>query len=1048
MQDTQPIFIRSQLSPLVSRLSTELSRKKQLLRILYVCLAFAWFGSSVFALNPNQPLDQLYHSSWNAMDGLNGNVLALAQTTDGYLWVGTTDGLFRFDGLTFELYRPEVGSFSSNSVSALFAPSNGGLWIGYLRGGASFLKDGKVINYSGYAGREGFPAAKVRAFAQDWDGTIWAAVVGGFTRLEGNHWHTIHMEWNYPDKSASALFVDKQGTLWVAGGDVVMFLPKGEKKFHDSGIRVNSFIPAFAQLPDGTMWFLDGTHDLIQPLPLPQIRGIAPASRAGSVSNVILIDHDGNFWMVGEPQGLFQVPFPKWAANTNVGKVRPGVETFDVKQGLTDIQSNTVLEDREGNIWVGTDGGLDRFRYRNLTWNSLHADSHSFSLVAGDHGDILAGTRYGPILRIPDGTPIKGSPLDTYVAYRAANGTTWFGARDVLARLQGNKFLKVELPDQVTKSESIFKNKDPILINSITVDHSGSMWVSIAGFGEFQLKGDLWKFVPVLKDHPDWTARSAFTDSSNRVWLVFGEIVAVVDHDRVQTFSPKEGLNIALPNIVDGRDDQVWVGGESGIAFFQGNSFHPLIAADGSNFGLITGIVVVPNDGLWLAAGPGIVHIPEREIQNVLQHPNDKVAYELFDLISDLPEPLQRGGTYSTGVIRGEDGMLWFATRGGVARVDPTHIVRNSLPPPVSIRAVVADNKAYSVSTKAFLPPLTRNLQIDYTALSLSIPERERFRYKLEGSDDNWQDVGTRRQAFYRDLHPGTYRFHVIACNNDGVWNETGAALDFSIAPAWYQTLWFRLLCTAFALSLIYSAYLFRLRQHSATMKLRYDERLQERTRIARELHDTLLQTIQGSKLVVDEAMGSTKDINTAKIVLGRLSKWLARASVEGRAVLDSLRHTIADSDDFMTAFRRTFEDYKPDNGIKLKVSTTGESQEMDPIARDEIYRIGDEAIRNACLHSEGKELTIELIYDKNLSLRICDDGSGIDSRIIDAGRAGHYGLLGMKERAERLGADLEITSSPSGTEIILRVPGKAIYSEPKKSLLKRLRSRVSFFEK
>jgi hypothetical protein len=320
------------------------------------------------------------------------------------------------------------------------------------------------------------------------------------------------------------------------------------------------------------------------------------------------------------------------------------------------------------------------------------------------------------------------------------------------------------------------------------------MWVSISGFGEFQLKNGTWKFTEVVRDHPDWAARAAFTDSLNRVWLVYGEIVAVVDHAQVQTFSSKEGLAIGLLNTIDGRDEQVWVGGESGLAFFQGNEFHVLKGADGSDFGLITGIVAMRNDGLWLAAGPGIIHISEREVESALKNPGYRVRYELLDVVSDLPEQLQRAGVYSSGVIQGSDGLLWFATRSGVARVDPRHIVRNSLPPPVSIRAVVADDKSYSVSAKVSLPPRTKNLQIDYTGLSLSIPERVRFRCRLEGSDEDWQDVGTRRQAFYRDLRPGNYQFHVIACNNDGVWNETGSTLNFAVAPAWYQTRWFKLL--------------------------------------------------------------------------------------------------------------------------------------------------------------------------------------------------------------------------------------------------------------
>jgi signal transduction histidine kinase/ligand-binding sensor domain-containing protein len=1024
----------------MDRERTTFGRTKLLLRIICVCLGSAPVSAPLLALDPNQPSQQLYHTSWTAREGLDGGVNAIAQTPDGYLWIGTSDGLFRFDGLTFERYKPETGAFLTNSVSTLLAVPDGGLWIGYLNGGASFLRQGKVTNYSAYSGDSGFPVSTVRQFAQDWDGTIWAAVVGGFVRLEGERWQKIRMNWNYLGKAPTTVFVDNEGTLWVADNGIIMFLPKGAKKFHDTGIHTEGRIDAFAQLLDGTLCSLDDTHRLVSVLPQSPNRKTAGRPRKARSSDSMLVDQDGALWVVGQPEGLVRIPFPVGTATIDVGKAEPETQIITDKQGLTDLGSEAVLEDHEGNIWVGTDGGLDRFRHRNLTWRGLQSGTHMFSLVESDRGAIWAGTRSWYVQDTENGKRLNNSPQGTRTAYRDLRGTVWFGARDALWKWQRGTFSPVRPPDEVQKNSKLSKHRDPMIVSAITDDHAGNLWVSISGFGEFQLREGSWKFVAVVKDHPDWTARAAYTDSLDRVWLIYGEMVAVMDRGQVQTFSSREGLNVGLPNTISGRDDELWVGGENGIAFLQGNRFRALIGQDGTNFGLITGIVAPPNDGLWLAAGPGIVHIPEHEIQIVSQDPTHKVSYDVFDLVSDLPEQLQRGGVYSPGVIRGTDGILWFATRAGVARLDPARIDRNPLPPPVSIRSIVADGKFYSVLGRVSLPPLTRNLRIDYTALSLSIPERVRFRFKLAGHDLAWQDADARRSAFYTNLSPANYQFQVIASNNDGVWNMSGASVLFTITAAWYQTYWFKVICGLFLVSASYGLYRSRMRSYSRSLKIRFDERLSERTRLARDLHDTLLQTIQGSKLVADHAQSHTDDAVRTRRAIERLSEWLDRAMVEGRAALESLRNPATHSEDLVLALRRAAEAYLPES-MTLDFSNEGASFSMHPVVCGEVIRIGEEAIRNACKHSGAQSLSIELRQDRNLTLLVRDDGCGFDSDLSDDSKRGHFGIVGMRERANQIGGRLWVDTLPKrGTCVKLTVPGKLIYKSPGRRFVSAIR--------
>jgi signal transduction histidine kinase len=309
------------------------------------------------------------------------------------------------------------------------------------------------------------------------------------------------------------------------------------------------------------------------------------------------------------------------------------------------------------------------------------------------------------------------------------------------------------------------------------------------------------------------------------------------------------------------------------------------------------------------------------------------------------------------------------------------------------------------------------------------MPQRMGFRYILEGRDTGWQDPGLRRQAFYSDLRPGSYRFRVIASNNDGVWNRTGATLDFKVAAAWYQTIWFRSLCLLVGVLLLWAIYRLRVRRIAGAMKARFDERLAERTRIARDLHDTFLQTIQGSKLVADDALSDTTDPSHMRQAMEKLSAWLARATEEGRAALNSLRTSTTEVNDLAGGFRRALEECRIHSPMEVSLQASGQIHEMHPIVRDEVYRIGYEAIRNACVHSKATQLRVELSYAQDLSLRIYDNGVGIDPDIVQRGKPGHFGLQSMRERTARImGKFIVESSAGSGTVITLIVPGGIIY--------------------
>jgi signal transduction histidine kinase len=439
----------------------------------------------------------------------------------------------------------------------------------------------------------------------------------------------------------------------------------------------------------------------------------------------------------------------------------------------------------------------------------------------------------------------------------------------------------------------------------------------------------------------------------------------------------------------------------------------------------------------WLYTQCGLVNIADAELRKWWERGDATIVeVNVFDALDGVRPGLS---SFQPRATRSADGRLWFANETVVQMIDPARQAGNAIPPPVHIEQVIADRKRYPFTPIVHLPPLTSDLEIDYVGLSFVAPQKVRFRYRLEGRDPAWQEPGTRRQAFYNDLRPGTYRFRVIASNNDGLWNEQGAALEIVIPPAWYQTKAFVVLCVISAALGMWALYQLRMRQVARALNARFDERLAERLRMARDLHDTLLQTVQGSKMVVDNALHRPDD-GGMRQAMQQVSVWLGQASAEGRAAVNALRASTLEKNDLAEAFRRALEDCGRQGSCEASLSVTGAAREMHPMVRDEVYRIGYEAIRNACTHSGGNRLDVSLSYARDLVLRISDNGVGIDPAVARAGKEGHFGLQGMRERAGRIGAKLTVESSVgSGTAIKLHVPGRVVFQKPAANLFTRL---------
>ena len=997
-------------------------------RALWTCLLGGLLWGTATAQRADRTISQFQHTGWTVRDGVPGPITTLAQTTDGYLWLATPSGLFRFDGVHFEPYKPTSGQkFRSNNVSSLKATADGGLWIGFTYGGADFLKDGRITSYGDV---EGLPSGGVTGFALDKDGAVWAATTGGLARFDGSHWQQIGQDRGYSGKFTTSLFVDSKGTLWVASETALFYLLRETSVFHKCASHSGKIL-SITEASNGTLWFDQDQPDepsqkepvtTIRPIPLlPAVRDKALPRLYEIDNSPPLIDHAGSLWISGHDE-VVRLPYPERLEKNKLSRLYDHtLDRFSVRDGLT-ADPGPMIEDHAGNIWIGTAHGLDRFREANIV--PVLGDHARPLLVAGDQGAVWTHTAKLSQEFLVHFRGMTASFLPVSISatagVRDSNGGIWLGGPDGLWHLANDRLTAYSLPKGVGNLMDV---------QAIAQDRAGGLWVSIVRNGVYRWENGVWTQFGNLQDLPKVTPVSLLTDSAGRIWFGYmGSQMAVLDRDRVRTYSSQDGLQVVNIQAIYEHAGRVWIGGERGLALLKDNRFQSLTPDGNAEFAGISGIVETANGDLWLNASPGIFHIPAVEIERAIKEPAYHVHCELFDALDGLTAQAVQLRPLPTLVVS-SDGRLWFSIFDGIVQIDPNHLLRNSVPPSVYIRSLTSGAAFYSTSDEVKLPPRTTNVHFEYTAPNLSIPERVQFRYKLEGSDKEWQNVGPRREAFYTNLGPGHYTFRVIACNENGIWNNVGAAMKFTISPAWFQTKWFFALCIATGLLMVWAAYRIRLRQVAKAIGARFDERLAERTRIARDLHDTFLQTIQGSKLVADSALKKSDDPSRMRGALEQLSDWLGRATEEGRAALNSLRTSTIEANDLAEAFDRAMEECRIESSMETKFLVVGNTREMHPIVRDEVYRIGYEAIRNACVHSRASQLQVTLTYGEELEVRVVDNGVGMDPSVAAHGKDGHFGLQGMRERATRITGKLSVTSSPaSGTEVRLVIPSKIIY--------------------
>jgi signal transduction histidine kinase/ligand-binding sensor domain-containing protein len=996
-------------------------------------------SASMFGIDRDRRLDQLYHTKWTYADGAPAEIFALAQTADGYLWMGTTTGLVRFDGLHFQRYESIFTSaLEGRNVCSLLAMPDGGLWIGFASGGVSYLKDGQVKNYRE---KDGAPSNSVRALAVDRQGVIWAAALGGLARFDGAKWSRVGSDRKIAGIPTTDL-VDRQGTLWVASGSNLYSLREGAKQFQLAAKAVG-YITRLTQAPDGTVW-MSALGMWVQPIPLP-VKGAQTQPRLIVSSLAILADDQGSLWAPTLVDGLYRLADPERLAGWTDKAVDASAERFTQKDGLSSDHIESILEDREGNIWIGTSAGLDRFRQSSVVPVAFPPAYLYISLLNGDQGSVWVVSQDHPTNRITNGRLIGAGALASKVptsicTYRDANGTVWANTMGYLTRIDGAKLTEIPYPDYLGPNQDLVGTGV-----AMTEDRAGSLWVSLKDKGVYRLENGHWTSLASMGG-PSGFALSAFTDSIGRVWFGYlDKSVVMVDGGNIRVFTDKDGATVGKVRSIHGRDSRVWIAGDDGVAFFDGRGFRTLTPADGASFHDVFGVLETADHSLWFSETRGIVHVPPNEVGAFEADAGHRVSYRLFDRLDGLPEQLQKSAA-NPSLIEDNDKRLWFATTQGVVWVDPKRISYNPVIPPISIESVMADGKSLGALSSLQLPPRTLSLRIAYTALSLTIPERVRFKYKLDGVDSDWQEASTRREAAYTNLGPGSYHFHVIACNNDGVWNERGSTLSFVILPAFYQTYWFRAMEWMAAAGLLWLLYWLRLRQVTLQIHERLDTQLEERERIARELHDTFLQGFQGLILRFQAVMKLLPKDGAAFQMMVEAMDRADHVLLEGRQSVRDLREATISGRSLSESLMKCGEELAPQHSSQFSVAVLGTPLALSPVVYSEVERIAREAIMNAFQHSRAVTIEVELTYGRaRLCIRVRDNGIGIDEETLHQGKIGHWGLSGMRERAQKIGAQLNIWSTAkAGTEIELLVPGKVAYAPDRShSLLRRFQSAI-----
>lgn len=997
-------------------LNTFLERKGErlLARWLWAGLLLVCFACPAQALDPNRALPEYVRDGWDAPRGFpGGSVYAIAQTPDGYLWLGSENGLVRFDGLNFRLFNhTNSPGFPAGPVIDLMTDAEGNLWVR--------PQSSNMLRYRDEVFQDVMPQLDsthngITAMCRGTRGEALFAVLGtGIVAYREGIFSKLSPASNLPNLLIISMAVTGDGRIWMGTRDAgLYFIREGkmvafEKELPDK--KINSLLAGAGR----ELWI--GTDNGVVRWSGDKSALAAVSDLPGRIQALAMIrDSDSNVW-IGAGSGLLRL---------NAG----GVASLDGGEHGPAGPVNAVFEDREGNLWIGTARGLERLRGSAFMTYPVSGEGSPEGNGAV-YVDAEGRTWFAPLagglywMRREQTGQVKGriteGGLDRDIVYSLTGsaGELWIGR-------QRGGLTRLRYKDGSVTGET-FTRASGLAQNSIYAVHQsrdGTIWAGSVSGGLSRLKEGKFTTYKVANGLASDAVTCILEGADGTMWFGTANGMSSLSQNTWSQYGSLDGLPPGRVNCLSqDSSGSIWIGTDNGIAvLYSGQIQAPREAPDSLREPLL-GLAADRNGGLWISTSNKVLWVSADKVLSGVIRESDVREFGPADGLNST-EGVRRDRSVVTDPL----GRVWFSTYGGLSVVDPSRAAKNSVPAIVRIEGITSDGSPVDMRSGVNISSAHQRITFSYAGLSLSVPERVRFRYRLDEFDQGWSDPVSIREAVYTNLSPGSYRFRVMASNSDGEWNSAEAALGFEIAPVFWQAWWFRI-CGGAALALAAFAFFrFRVVQVTRRLNVRFEERLAERTRIAQELHDTLLQGFLSASMQLHVAADQFPEHSPERSRLGRIIELMGQVIEEGRNAVRGLRSPYGGGPlDIEHAFSTVPQELALKEQIGFRVIVEGRKRALHPVIRDEVYRIGREALVNAFRHSRAKTIEVEVEYSaRQFRILVRDDGCGIDPQVLRSGREGHWGLPGMRERAEAMGARLMLWSrAAAGTEVELSVPG------------------------
>jgi len=1002
------VYFRQNLTPAFAmaglRTSLDLPPRRIAATILAILVFWIAGAGSAAGLDPNRRVTQYALRTWTTDQGLpQGWISALLQTHDGFLWIGTRGGLARFDGVHFKVFRSfDADSIPNDTITSLAEDISGNLWIG-TPGGLTRYREGYFTTFTQ---RDGLPETSISRLCADPSGGIWIATsYSRLVRFNGRRFELYNSPIAGKFGEINTLLEDRRGVLWIGTFHGLFAFANGVLNHRYSRADGLSGNGVYALCLDkfGTLWAAgDGGVNYLRSDRFVH-RSISGLGSASFVS----VDRQGNLWTGSTGSGLFRVN----------GR---GTSKLTAAQGLTSDEIYTVLEDRDGGFWIGAVSGLNQLQDGIFTSfgipEGLPASTQDSSAVEeSDRAVWLGGDK--AIIRL------KGDSIETF----AAGSRRPLYPYTIRSRSLPQQGLLV-LPK--TGNVSIMRPGTLSTIGDLGVqgvgvlffDRMGVLWVGTSENG-------LVRFQPGGKSK-SYTTRDGLADNNVRVISedAHGDLWAGTTSglNRIHNGVPTKVASCeVVTSIWADEDGSIWAGSQSGLIHYHDGEVRFFAQRDGLPTNVIEGLAEDNAGYFWLGTLQGVVRVAKHELLAIEQGKSARLLPVVFGNSDGLRDSEVR----QNSVFRSQDGRIWFLTLKEIASVDPKNI-----PPPPLLTAYIEnsslDDKLLPPSVPVIVPPGRHRIEFHFTAPCFSSPGRVNFRYRLEGWDPDWVDAGMKRDVSYTGIPAGRYRFLVEVSNDGGTWHPSEVALPIAVRPYFYQTGWFLVSCVAALGCIILAIHILRVSQVAGRLNDRLHERLEERTRIARELHDTLLQGVVGMSMQLYAVEVQIPEDSPVKANLALVVERAHKLVDEGRITLEGLRSEALHDNALEKALLTSIQDFDIPDSVEVRVSATGTPHPLNYVVQEDLYRIAREALTNALKHAQASTIAIEVGYSESaLTLRVWDNGQGIPAGPLEAGRFGHWGIQGMRERAEHIGGQLKLWGRPgSGTQVELRIPARLAY--------------------